>query len=115
MARKLRRDIIMATINETKDSIKTDVRELANIAIEDKISKYMIKRYRSFADIHYKDTLEEILKHDLAVSNITGINEVSKRFSEKLLSVLSKYQENEERKLIFQCINLIVDHESKRR
>jgi hypothetical protein len=34
----IKRDfIVMATLSATKDDIKTDVRELANIAIEDKV------------------------------------------------------------------------------
>ena len=106
----------MATIGATKDDIKTDVRELAAIAIEDKISKDTIKNYRALAEIHYKDTLEERLKHDLEVSDITGINGgISKRFVDKLLFVLSKYQQNEERRLILQCINLMVEDAIKKR
>ena len=106
----------MATIGATKDDIKTDVRELAAIAIEDKISKDTIKNYRGLAEIHYKDMLEERLKHDLIVSDITGINGgASKRFADKLLSVLSKYQQNEERRLILQCINLMVEDTTKKR
>jgi hypothetical protein len=90
---------IMATIGATKDDVKTDVRELAAIAIEDKISKDTIKSYRGLAEIHYKDMLEERLKYDLVVSDITGINGVSKRFVDKLLFVLSKYQQNKKTKI----------------
>ena len=87
----------MTTIGVTKDDIRTDVRELAAIAIEDKISKDTIKNYRSLAEIHYKDMLEERLKHDLEVSDITGINGgVSKRFVDKLLFILSTCQQNED-------------------
>ena len=106
----------MATIGVSKDDIKTDVRELATIAIEDKISKDTIKGYHGLAEIHYKDTLEKRLTHDLEVSDITGIRVgASKRFADKLLFVLSKYQQNEERKLIVQCINLMVEHAPKKR
>src|SRR5919197_4019257 len=106
----------MATIGATKDDIKTDVRELAAIAIEDKISKDTIKNYRRLAEIHYKDMLEERLKHDLEVADITGINGgVSKRFVDKLLYVLLKYQQNEERRLILQCIYLMVEDATKKR
>jgi hypothetical protein len=60
---------------------------LAAIAIEDKISKDTIKNYRSLAEIHYKDMLEERLKHDLEVSDITGISGgVSKRCGYIVLS-----------------------------
>ncbi|MFL6320254.1 MAG: hypothetical protein ACJ72Q_07255 [Nitrososphaeraceae archaeon] len=107
--------IIMATIGATKDDIKTDVRELAAIAVEDKIPKDIIKNYRGLAEIHYKDMFEERLKHDLVVSDITGINGVSKRFVDKLLFILSKYQQNEERRLILQCINLMVEDATKKR
>jgi hypothetical protein len=87
----------MTTIGVTKDDIRTDVRELAAIAIEDKISKDTIKNYRSLAEIHYKDMLEERLKYDFEVSDITGINGgVSKRFVDKLLFILSTCQQNED-------------------
>ena len=33
---------------------------------------------------------------------------MSRRFADKLLSVLSKYDEDEDRRLIIQCINLTV-------
>jgi hypothetical protein len=108
-----RRVIVMATIGATKDDIKTDVRELVAIAIEDKISKDAIKSYSTLAWIHRQTMLEERLKHDLEVSDITGVNGVSKRFVEKLLFVLSKCQQNEERRLILQCIILMVEDATK--
>jgi hypothetical protein len=100
----------MATINTTRDDIKADVRELAAIALEDNISKDMIERYRTFHESRYQVKLEEILKYDLLVSNITGIRQVSSRFADKLLSVLSKYQSDEDRKLIFYCVYLMRDY-----
>ena len=60
----------------------------------------------------WKD-FEKQLKHDLAVSDITGINQVSKRFVDKLLFVLLKYEQYEERRLIFRCISLMADQARK--
>ena len=106
----------MATIGATKDDIKTDVRELAAIAIEDKISKDRIKSYHGLAEIHYKDMLEERLKYDLVVSDIAGINGgVSKRFVDKLLFVLSKYQQNKKRRSILQSVYLMAEDTTKKR
>jgi hypothetical protein len=103
----------MATVSATKDSIKTDVRGLANIATEDKISRQTIKDYHSLAEIHYKEALEDRLKHDLLISDITDINRVS-RFVDKLLFVLSRYQQNEERTLILHCVYLMVEDSTKK-
>ena len=106
----------MATIGATKDDIKTDARELAAIAIEDKISKDRIKSYHGLAEIHYKDMLEERLKYDLVVSDIAGINGgVSKRFVDKLLFVLSKYQQNKKRRSILQSVYLMAEDTTKKR
>ncbi|MBV9668676.1 MAG: hypothetical protein JO327_11175 [Nitrososphaeraceae archaeon] len=99
----------MATTVSATNDIKADVRELAHIAIEDKASKDNIGRYADFYKIEHKDLLEKQLKHDLVVSDITGINQVSKRFADKLLFVLSKYQHDGERNLIFKCIYMMVD------
>ena len=41
----------MATISDTKDDIKADVKELVDIVIEDKIPKERIEECHSFADI----------------------------------------------------------------
>ena len=41
----------MATISDTKDDIKADVKELVDIVIEDKIHKERIEECHSFADI----------------------------------------------------------------
>ena len=103
----------MATVSATKDEIKPDVRELANIAIADKISRHTIKDYLNLAEMHYKEALEERLRQDLLISDITGINKVTSKFADKLLFVLSKYQQNEERRLIVHCISLMVDQASK--
>jgi len=42
------------------------------------------------------------------MSYIMDIHIISKRFADKLLSVLSKYDEDEDRRLIIQCVNLMV-------
>src|SRR5919199_4099049 len=97
----------MATISDTKDDIKTDVKELVDIVIEDKIPKERIEECRSFADIIRKYMLQRRLEHELQVSYITGINRISKRFADKLLSVLSKYNQDEDRRLIIECMDLM--------
>ncbi len=51
--------------------------------------------------------LQRRLEHELQVSYITGINRVSKRFADKLLSVLSKYNQDEDRRLIIECMDLM--------
>jgi hypothetical protein len=104
----------MATVSTTKDDIKTDVRELAAIAIEGKISKDTIKDYRYMYPATYKDSLESRLKHDLLISDIAEINRVSKRFVDKLLSVISKYQEDKERSLVLGCLYLKVEDVTKK-
>jgi hypothetical protein len=52
--------------------------------------------------------LQRKLQHELQVSYITGIDRISKRFADKLLFVLSKYDQDEDRRLIFECIDLMV-------
>ncbi len=39
---------------------------------------------------------------------ITGIDRIPRRFADKLLFILSKYDRAEDRKLIFECVNLMV-------
>jgi hypothetical protein len=100
----------MATVSTTRDDLKTDVRELASIAIEDKVSRYIVRAHLGLSEIRYRNMLEERLKRDLIVSDITGINRVTNRFADKLLCVLSKYPQNEERRLILWCVSLMIDH-----
>lgn len=52
--------------------------------------------------------LKRKLEHELDVSYVTGFHRISKSFVDKLLSVLSKYDHDEDRRLIFECIGLIV-------
>lgn len=85
----------MATVIAT-DNLKKDVRELAVIAIEDGSYRDTIRQYSQFYEIKHRELLEKRLEHDLIVSDITGINRISSRFAEKLLSVLSKYNQYEE-------------------
>jgi hypothetical protein len=79
------------------------------LAIEDGSSRDSIRQYGQFYEIKHRELLENRLEHDLMVSDITGINRISGRFVEKLLSVLSKYNQDEERRLIFECIGLMVN------
>jgi hypothetical protein len=105
----------MAIVSTTNaDDIKTDVRELATIALEDKISKDTIKEYSKWYRAGEKDRLEDRLKHDLFISDIAGINRVSKRYVDKLLSVLSKYHDNSERGLVLHCLYLKVEDTAKK-
>lgn len=101
----------MATVSTMRDDIKADVKELVDIVIEDKIFKEKIEEYRYYADITRKAKLQQKLEHELQVSYITDINRISKRFADKLLSVLSKYNQDEDRRLIFECIDLMATRE----
>jgi hypothetical protein len=80
--------------------IKKDVEEFTNIAIEDKISKIQIHNVfhpigLSFVNHWSKEKLlEEVKKHsdeEIAASEIIGRTIISKRFAEKILSIISKY------------------------
>ena len=42
---------------------------------------------------------------------ITGINTISKKFADKLLSILSRYEFNKEKRIILECIEIILDTE----
>jgi hypothetical protein len=99
---------IMINSGSKNDDIKADVKELVDIAIADKISVKKISGYRSLIDKRYRVMLKQRLEHELRISYITDISIISKRFADKLLSVLSKYDEDEDRRLIIQCIDLMV-------
>jgi hypothetical protein len=99
----------MAIANTTEDKdIKSDVKELVDVVIEDRISRERTDEYREFANLKQKDLLQWKLEHDLRISYITGIHRVSKRFADKLLLVLAKYNRDEDRRLIFECMDLMV-------
>ncbi len=98
---------VMATVGVMGDDIKADVKELVDIVIEDKIPKERIDECRHYTDIRRKAMLQQKLEHELQISHITGIDRVSKRFADKLLSVLSRYNQDEDRRLIIECINLM--------
>jgi hypothetical protein len=66
----------MATIAATKD-IKSDANELANIAIEHKIYTRTSRKYYQMSHMEVKGSLEDTLEHNLAVSDISGINIMS--------------------------------------
>jgi hypothetical protein len=63
----------IATIAATED-IKSDANELANIAIEHKIYTRTSRKYYQMSHIEVKGSLEATLEHNLAVSDISGIN-----------------------------------------
>jgi hypothetical protein len=50
--------IVMATVSATKDDIKSDVKELVDIVVEDAISQERIDEYSGFAEIKRKDMLQ---------------------------------------------------------
>ena len=98
----------MATVSTMRNDIKADVKELVDIVIEDQISLKRIDTYSSYGEKRRDKMLKWRLEHDLDVSYITGIDRISKRLADKLLSILSKYDRDEDRKLIFECMNLMV-------
>jgi hypothetical protein len=99
---------IMINTGSKDDDIKADVKELVDIVIADKISLKRIIEYRSLIDKRYRTMLQRRLERELKMSYIMDIHIISKRFADKLLSVLSKYEEDEDRRLIIQCVNLMV-------
>jgi hypothetical protein len=103
----------MATAWKTSDDIKRDIRELAAIAIEDKISKNKIDYYRrellDYSRPDLEDRIRSRLQYDLTVSYITGINQMSKRFGDKLLSVITTYRVTLDPNLILDCVYLMVE------
>jgi uncharacterized protein (UPF0333 family) len=101
----------MATTIST-ESIKRDVEQLANIAIEDRISKDTVRKYHKIIDKPgLKGNLTEVIEHDITISEITGTNTISKKFADKLLSILSKYEFNKEKRIIVECIEIMLDTE----
>jgi hypothetical protein len=99
---------IMINTGSKDDDIKADVKELVDIVIADKISLKRIIEYRSLINKRYRTMLQRRLERELKMSYIMDIHIISKRFADKLLSVLSKYEEDEDRRLIIQCVNLMV-------
>jgi hypothetical protein len=82
------------------EEIKKDVEELTNIAIEDTISKVQI--HNAFHPIKWSlvnhwstdKLLEEVKKYldrEIAASEIIGRTIISRRFAEKVLSIISKF------------------------
>jgi hypothetical protein len=89
----------MATIYAIEE-IKKDVQEFVEIAIEDKIPKVQI--HNMFYPIRWslvnhwstEKLLEEVKKYsdrEIAASEIIGRTIVSKRFAEKILSIVYRY------------------------
>lgn len=79
-----------------------------DIVIKDQISLKRLDTYSSYADKRPDKILKWRLEHDLSVSYITGIDRISNRFADNCLSILSKYDQDEDRRLIFECVNLMV-------
>ena len=57
----------------------------------------------------YKQCNNNFESHEVVFNPcIAGIDRISRRFADKLLFILSKYDRGEDRKLIFECVNLMV-------
>jgi hypothetical protein len=89
----------MATVYAIEE-IKKDVEEFIKIAIEDKISKIQIHNVFhsiSLSLVNHWSTeklLNEVKEYsdgEIAASEIIGRTIISKRFAEKVLSIISKY------------------------
>jgi hypothetical protein len=93
----------MSKVGTVADELKRDVREVAAISMEDKISKDKIDFYRRLD----RNRLKPEIECDPITSDITGINQVCKRFADKLGSMITK-RKREEPRLILDCIYLIV-------
>jgi len=99
-----------------KEDIKRDVKDLACIIVEDRIPRNKIlKLYdnsKSFSNPVLKDFVESQLKHDITVSEITGVSTISNRFVDKMGAILSRYKE-EELQLLLECTLVLLDQEKK--
>jgi hypothetical protein len=103
------------------DEIKKDVEELTKIAIEDKISKVQI--HNVFYPIklglvnHWstEKLLEEVKEYsdrEIAASEIIGRTILSKRFAEKILSIISKYHKRpQDLKLLIQTALILYNEQ----
>ena len=99
------------------EEIKKDVEEFTNIAIEDKISKVQINNVFhpiKWSLVNHWSTeklLEEVKKYsdrEIAASEIIGRTIISKRFAEKVLSIISKYHSRpHDLKLLIQTATLL--------
>jgi hypothetical protein len=88
---------------------------LVDIVIAGKISIKRIIEHHSLVEKRYRSMLQLRLEQELRIAYITDIDIISKRFVDKLLSVLSKYYEDEDRKLIIKCIDLMVSKARRER
>jgi hypothetical protein len=95
------------------EDLKNDVEELAIIAIEDRVSSERIHAYTHIRDIKYSEDLQSSMEHDILMGDIAGINTISRRFANKLVSIVSKYEFQREKKLILECVELLLDKEAK--
>jgi hypothetical protein len=116
----------MATVYAT-DEIKEDVNDLIKVIREDNISSRKVfhifellsklktdmtpKTFERAMDSRLKH-IKDYLDRELAASDILGETLVSKRFAEKIVSVVSKYQNRpEDLKLLGYCIMLFFEKE----
>ena len=95
------------------EDLKNDVEELASIATEDRISRERIHAYTHIRDIKYSEDLQSIMEHDILMGDITGVNTISRRFANKLVSIISKYEFQSEKKLILECVEILLDKGAK--
>ena len=95
-----------------KEEVKMDVMELVDIIIEDNISKdkvsWIYETIHHFKNPTVLEFVEEGFRHDLMVSEITGVNRPSHKFADKIISLLSKY-EQKELQLLFECALVLLN------
>jgi hypothetical protein len=53
------------------------------------------------------------MEHDILMGDITGVNTISRRFANKLVSIISKYEFQSEKKLILECVEILLDKAAK--
>jgi hypothetical protein len=105
------------------EEIKKDVEEFTKIAIDDKISKIQIHNVfnpigSSFVN-HWstEKLLDEVKKYtdeEIAASEIIGRTIISKRFAEKILSIISKYhQRPRDLKLLIHAAMLLYNYQKR--
>jgi hypothetical protein len=116
----------MATVYSTEE-IKEDISDLTKVVREDNISSdkvcHLFKLLHNLrtdtALSTFEATLERRVTHikdyldqELAASDVLGRTLISRRFAEKVVSVISKYQHRpEDLKLLRYCVMLYFDKE----
>lgn len=97
---------IMAIAYTSTEEIKKDVQELTKIAIEDRIPEEEIRYIYQLAAQGTLQYIEPHLKHKIIVSEIVGREIISRRFADKALLLLSKYDQRD-RTLLLECTMLL--------